>query len=379
MEKMRIVDDILGVPFHGAPRTIATTRCRPGRRMRPFTSCSGRRSSSNWNGAISRLPRSSLVPFFRGRRRWRNAQTSCSPAAAEPLLDSRNRVVADDVRGPSAVEDGKATGPRESVIVRRDPTKEGEVFEPDLRRSALNPFHPEFRRDSEEDRQIGGQKPSSTRILQEPNRIRNDADQPCALVCVRGVRVPVTEDQIALLEMGANLRDVGRTICEEQERLRDCVRVLFDASTDHVSEPACCGLFRQEEGMTAGPKFLHDEMAYRGLPGTINAFECYEAGQQDRGQRSGRTLNRCCDAPFLWPAQRFYRVRRLRAARGQARGACTISWKLRPDLRRISDGGEREARCRKCHTRIVLLPDDRRQGYCFDCYDSLEVRSIAAF
>src|SRR5205809_619279 len=93
----------------------------------------------------------------------------------------------------------------------------GEVFEPDLRRSILNPFHPEFRGDSEEDREIGGQKPSSTRILQEPNRIRNDADQSCALVCVRGVRVPVTEDQVALLEMGADLRDVGRTICEKQE------------------------------------------------------------------------------------------------------------------------------------------------------------------
>jgi len=26
-----------------------------------------------------------------------------------------------------------------------------------------------------------------------------------------------------------------------------------------------------------------------------------------------------------------------------------------------------------------LLSDDRRQGYCFDCYDSLEVRSVEAF
>src|SRR5437667_9598065 len=131
--------------------------------------------------------------------------------------------------------------------------------------------------------------------------------------------------------------------------------------------------------MTAGPKFLQDEMAHSGLPGTINPFECYEAGQQDRGQRSGRALKPLLRRAVLWPAQRFYRVRRLRAARGPAREACTISWKLRPDLRRISDGGDREARCRKCHTRIVLLPDDRRQGYCFDCYDSLEGRSIAAF
>ena len=93
----------------------------------------------------------------------------------------------------------------------------------------------------------------------------------------------------------------------------------------------------------------------------------------------GPSIKPLLRSAVLWPAQRFYRVRRLRAARGPAREACTISWKLRPDLRRISDGGDREARCRKCHTRIVLLPDDRRQGYCFDCYDSLEVRSIAAF
>ncbi len=136
-------------------------------------------------------------------------QTSHSPAAFEPLLYRRNRIVADGVRGPSAVEDGKATGPRESVVIRGDPTKEGEVFKSDLGRSILDPFHSEFRRDSEEDREIGGEQPFSTRILQEPNRIRKDADQPRALVCVRGVCVAVAKDQIAIPEMGANLRDVG--------------------------------------------------------------------------------------------------------------------------------------------------------------------------
>ncbi|HEY5539333.1 MAG TPA: hypothetical protein VIL58_07320 [Thermoplasmata archaeon] len=50
--------------------------------------------------------------------------------------------------------------------------------------------------------------------------------------------------------------------------------------------------------------------------------------------------------------------------------------KLRPDVRQFSEGGDRFGRCRKCGGRIVLLPDDRRQGFCFDCYDSLEtVRS----
>lgn len=28
--------------------------------------------------------------------------------------------------------------------------------------------------------------------------------------------------------------------------------------------------------------------------------------------------------------------------------------------------------CRKCGTRVILLPNDRRQGYCFDCLDLLE-------
>jgi len=58
-------------------------------------------------------------------------------------------------------------------------------------------------------------------------------------------------------------------------------------------------------------------------------------------------------------------------------GVGTIAFRLRPDVRHFSDGGDRLARCRKCGTRIVLLPDDRRQGFCFDCYDTLEV-TVAA-
>jgi len=72
------------------------------------------------------------------------------------------------------------------------------------------------------------------------------------------------------------------------------------------------------------------------------------------------------DLTFLYRPEAPWR-RRL------ARGAETIAWKLKPDTRRLSQGGDREGRCRRCHARIVLSPDDRRQGYCFDCYDSLEV------
>ena len=28
--------------------------------------------------------------------------------------------------------------------------------------------------------------------------------------------------------------------------------------------------------------------------------------------------------------------------------------------------------CRKCGSTIVVLPNDRRHGYCYDCFDPLE-------
>ena len=120
-------------------------------------------------------------------------------------------------------------------------------------------------------------------------------------------------------------------------------------------------------------------MAHSGLPRTVNAFERDEAREHAQGQRSQRALNRGRDVPYPWSHNVFIECDGSVARGDRLGGAGTISWKLRPDLRRISDGGEPEARCRKCHTRIVLLPEDRRQGYCFDCFDSLEVRSIGAF
>lgn len=56
-----------------------------------------------------------------------------------------------------------------------------------------------------------------------------------------------------------------------------------------------------------------------------------------------------------------------------------MAWKLRVDTRKVSQEGDRESRCRRCNTRIVVLPDDQRQGYCFDCYDTLEVRAPGIF
>lgn len=52
-----------------------------------------------------------------------------------------------------------------------------------------------------------------------------------------------------------------------------------------------------------------------------------------------------------------------------------FSLQLRPDVRRFPEDEDARATCRRCGLRIVVLPDDRRLGYCFDCYDPSEVRA----
>lgn len=178
--------------------------------------------------------------------------------------------------------------------------------------------------------------------------------------------------------MGADQGDMGGAIREKQEGLRENVDVLLNAATDHLAQPTGGRLTREENGMAAGPERFGDDSAHRRLPGTINALERDEPREQARGERMRWTLTRRRALGFPLAHNVFIEYDGS-VALGPGRGAETISWKLRPDLRRVSDGGDREARCRKCHTRIVLLPDDRRQGYCFDCYDSLEVRSVEAF
>lgn len=48
---------------------------------------------------------------------------------------------------------------------------------------------------------------------------------------------------------------------------------------------------------------------------------------------------------------------------------------IRPDFRRPADPDERAATCRRCGMHLVVLRDDRRLGFCFDCYDPSEVRA----
>jgi hypothetical protein len=46
---------------------------------------------------------------------------------------------------------------------------------------------------------------------------------------------------------------------------------------------------------------------------------------------------------------------------------------LRPDIRAFDNYADMHAQCRKCGNALVLLPDDRRMGYCFDCLDLLNI------
>jgi hypothetical protein len=45
---------------------------------------------------------------------------------------------------------------------------------------------------------------------------------------------------------------------------------------------------------------------------------------------------------------------------------------LKPDVRSFKNKEDCYDRCRVCGTPLVVLPDDRRQGYCFDCFVPLE-------
>ena len=59
----------------------------------------------------------------------------------------------------------------------------------------------------------------------------------------------------------------------------------------------------------------------------------------------------------------------------RALGECVVfAAALRPDFRRHAEADEAEATCRRCGVHVYVLPEDRRLGYCFDCYDPSEVR-----
>jgi len=54
-----------------------------------------------------------------------------------------------------------------------------------------------------------------------------------------------------------------------------------------------------------------------------------------------------------------------------------FAFQLRPDRRRFRDAEDGRSACRRCGGTLLLLPEDRRLGYCFDCYDPSELRATA--
>ncbi len=48
---------------------------------------------------------------------------------------------------------------------------------------------------------------------------------------------------------------------------------------------------------------------------------------------------------------------------------------LRADLRQFPEHDEGLSTCRRCGVRLYLLPEDRRLGYCFDCFDPSEIHA----
>src|SRR2546422_8056425 len=304
---------------------------------------------------------------------------SASPPRREAVLNRHRRFPRHDLRGPGPIEDDEPAGPGEAIVVRGNFLEEGELLEPDPDWTALDTLQPQVRRDAEEEREVGLERPFLAGLLQKSDWVLDDPFETGPLVCVRRIRVAVTEDEFTVLEVGADLVHVCGAVREEKKRLRHGTDIVIVGSSHRVAEPRLRRFAREEDRMTLRPKEFRHESADRRLPRTVDSLEGHETREHVRRQQAESTLNR---RPVRCrpTAQRFYRVRRLRAAAGFALGgAGRISWKIRPDTRRTSDGGDREARCRKCHTRIVLLPEDRRQGYCFDCFDVLEVHSQAAF
>ncbi len=46
---------------------------------------------------------------------------------------------------------------------------------------------------------------------------------------------------------------------------------------------------------------------------------------------------------------------------------------IRPDVRNFENSADMFGHCRKCGCQLVVLPEDRRYGYCFDCLDFLNI------
>ena len=115
------------------------------------------------------------------------------------------------------VHDGDPRIAGETFVVRCDPSQELRVLQPDRVSARGDPRGGEIRGNTQQDREIGQEEPRFARPPEERDRIGDDPFQAGALVCVRGIRVTVTEDNLALGKVGADLREMCGAVRKEQE------------------------------------------------------------------------------------------------------------------------------------------------------------------
>jgi hypothetical protein len=46
---------------------------------------------------------------------------------------------------------------------------------------------------------------------------------------------------------------------------------------------------------------------------------------------------------------------------------------IRQDIRVFEDSTDMFGHCRKCGRSLIVLPEDKRYGFCFDCLDFLQI------
>lgn len=374
---MKIANDIFERGVHAALRAIRSRPWLAPDRTLLFKSCSAEHFCCNFNAGISKPPRCSPGHSSCGPN-WIPSAPSPLPRPREPFLNRGNGIGSDLVRTARAVEDDETRGPCEPIVVCGDFSQEGKVFEPNEIGSAFDALPPQLGGHPQEEGHIGTQDPRFARSLQEPDRIAHGTFESRALICVRRIRIPIAQDELPPLKMGTDFGHMRSAIGKEQKRFRDGADIAIVRVAHRIAEPGLRGLARQMDAVPFRPERFRDEATHRRLPRTIDALKSYETGEHAPRQRTYGSLNRRCPVRVATPHNVFIESGGSVARRAMPRGAGTISWKIHPDMRRLSDGGDREARCRKCHVRIVVLPDDRRQGFCFDCYDSLEIHSKIA-
>src|SRR5207247_3506340 len=80
----------------------------------------------------------------------------------------------------------------------------------------LDSFQSELRGHSKQQCEVRRDDPCLARSLQEPHRVAHDTLEPRPLIRVGRVRVPVAQDQLALLEVSSALVDVRCAVRQEQ-------------------------------------------------------------------------------------------------------------------------------------------------------------------